>query len=103
LGRTPRMLHGMGTYFTPGTPLWDDPQLIRDDAAAEQLAELMGSQPALVMRGNGVATAAESLASAVVLTWYLEDAARVDLDCLASGVEAKVISPEEAQRRATRS
>lgn len=102
LGRTPRVLHGMGSYFAPGTPLWDDPQLIRDDAAAERLADLMASSPALVMRGNGVVAAGDSLQSAVVLTWYLEDAARVELDCLASGQPAKELGLEESQRRATR-
>ena len=63
----------------------------------------MAESPALVMRGNGVIAAAESLQSAVVLTWYLEDAARVELDCLASGQPAKELGLEESQRRATRS
>ena len=102
LGCTPRMLHGMGTYFSPETPLWDDPQLIREDDAAERLADLMGESPALVMRGNGVVTAGDSLQSAVVLAWYLEDAARVELDCRGSGLSPRVISTDEAARRATR-
>lgn len=102
LGRTPRVLHGMGSYFSPGAPLWDDPQLIRDDTSAEQLAEMFGDGAALVMRGNGMVTASDSVQSAVVLAWYLEDAARVELDCLASGVPAKPLSHDEATRRATR-
>lgn len=102
LGRTPRALHGMGAYFAPRAPLWDDPQLVRTDAQAEALAELLGAAPALVMRGNGVVTAAPSLEDAVVLTWYLEDAARIEIDCLHAGASPIVLTDDEAQRRATR-
>ncbi len=99
--RTPRPLHGFGSYFAPGAPLWDDPQLLRDDAAAAALVEAMGRAPAIVMRGNGVVTAAETLERAVVLAWYLEDAARVELDVLQAGIEPAVLSAGEAATRAT--
>lgn len=101
LRRTPRPLHGFGSYFSPGAPLWDDPQLLRDDTAAAALAVAMGQAPAIVMRGNGVVTAAETLERAVVLAWYLEDAARVELEVLHAGVEAAVLTPDEAAKRAT--
>ena len=102
LRRTPRPLHGFGAYFAPGAPLWDDPQLLRDDAAAAALAAAMGQAAAIVMRGNGVVTAAETLERAVVLAWYLEDAARVELEVLqvAGGIEPVVLGPEEAAKRA---
>jgi len=82
---TPRIRHGFGSYFYPGIPLWDDPLLIRSDAAAERLAEQMGNALAIVMRGNGLVTAGESIEEAVVRAWYAEDAARVELDVLAAG------------------
>src|SRR5690606_8442459 len=85
LGLTPVARHGFGAYFHPQPPLWDDPLLLRSDPQAEQLAEQLGSPPAIVMRGNGAVTAGRTLAEAVVLAWYLEDAARVELDCLAAG------------------
>ena len=99
--RTPRALHGFGSYFAPCAPLWDNPQLLRDDAAATALAEAMGQAPAIVMRGNGVVTAAETLERAVVLAWYLEDAARVELEVLCAGLEPAVLDADEAGRRAT--
>lgn len=98
---TPRALHGMGSYFYPAPPLWDDPQLIRSDEQAQKLVELMTDAPAIVMRGNGVVTAAESLQKAVVLTWYLEDAARIELDCQHSGLSPTPLDAEEAAKRAT--
>ena len=105
LRRTPRPLHGFGAYFAPRVPLWDDPQLIRSDAQASAVIEAMGESHGVVMRGNGVVTAAGSIEELVALTWYLEDAARIELDVLASGIEADavVLSTEEAQQRATRS
>ncbi|WP_369855521.1 class II aldolase/adducin family protein [Candidatus Thalassolituus haligoni] len=103
LGRTPRALHGMGSYFAPCPELWDDPQLIRSDEAANALADQLGDGSAIVMRGNGVVTAAISLEEAVSLTWYLNDAARVELDCLSMAQAVRELSLAEAHQRATRS
>jgi HCOMODA/2-hydroxy-3-carboxy-muconic semialdehyde decarboxylase len=100
--RTPRMVHGMSSYFWAGVPLWDDPQLIRSDAQATALAMLLGESSALVMRGNGVVTAGSNLAEAVVLTWYLEDAARIEIDCSGMNDEPVVLSQAEGRQRATK-
>ena len=63
----------------------------------------MGKARAIVMRGNGAVTAGASLEDAVVLTWYLEDAARVEFEARAAGIaEAGVILGEaEVTQRAT--
>lgn len=103
--RTPRALHGMGSYFGAGAALWDDPQFVRDDASASAVVDCMGNANALVMRGNGVVVAAASLAEAIVLTWYLEDAARIELAVRAAslGDEAVELDTAARERRATRS
>lgn len=100
---TPQPRHGFGSYFAPCPPLWDDPQLLRNDAQAAALAEQMGAARAIVMRGNGAVTAGKSLEEAVVLTWYLEDAARVEFEARAAGIaETGVVFGEaEAAQRAT--
>ena len=100
LGRTPRALHGFGAYFAPCPPLHSDPRLVRDDASAAALAERMGGARAIVMRGNGAVTSGESLEEAVALAWYLEDAARVELAVLNTGVEPLVFTAEEVRDRA---
>lgn len=99
---TPRPRLGFGAYFAPMPPLWDDPQLLRDDGAAAALAETMKDAPAIVMRGNGAVTAGRSLEEAVVLTWYLEEAARVEWECRAigAGESGVVLDADEAKRRA---
>ena len=53
------------------------------------------------MRGNGAVTVGESIEQAVVFAWYLEEAARVELDVLATGLADKHRSlREEASVRA---
>lgn len=99
---TPAPRHGMGSYFSPAVPLWDDPQLVRSDEQAAGVAAALGNARAVVMRGNGAVVAAPSIEQAVVLTWYLEDAARIELQLRAAGLaDGPVLSPEEAARRAT--
>ena len=99
MGRTPRSRHGFGAYFHPGPPLWPSPQLLRSDDQAVALADQMGRAPGILMRGNGAVVAGESLEQAVVLTWYLEDMCRVELDCLAAGGEGPILTEEEAAAR----
>ncbi|CAB3631259.1 hypothetical protein DFP87_10116 [Achromobacter marplatensis] len=61
-----------------------------------------GAASAIAMRGNGAVVAAESLLHATVLTWYLEDAARIEWQLRAAGLAdgAPVLSPAEAAARA---
>ena len=101
--RTPRPRHGLGAYFGKGAALWDDPQLVRDDALAAAVIDAMGEAQAVVMGGNGAVVAAESLERVLALTWYLEDAARLELAVLGAGLEeaSAVLTPAERERRAT--
>ncbi|WP_397473786.1 class II aldolase/adducin family protein [Pusillimonas sp.] len=102
-GITPAARHGIGAYFSPSVPLWNDIQLIRSRQQAEGVAQIMGESPAVVMRGNGAVVAAESLEKAVALTWYLEDAARIELNLRCAGLASNdgVIKHQAAQQRAT--
>jgi HCOMODA/2-hydroxy-3-carboxy-muconic semialdehyde decarboxylase len=99
-GLVPVPRHGIGAYFK-AVPLWDDPRLLRDDAAAAGLAETLGDAAALVMRGNGAVVVGETLPQAVTLAWFLEDAARVEQSVRAMGlnIEAALLSPEEIDAR----
>ncbi|HEY9278856.1 MAG TPA: class II aldolase/adducin family protein [Eoetvoesiella sp.] len=102
-GVTPLPRHGMGSYFSPVVPLWDDVQLIRSEAQAAGVVKAMGLQPAVVMRGNGAVVAASTLEKAVSLTWYLEDAARIELQLRGAGLalDGCVMTSDQAKSRAT--
>ena len=99
-GVVPGPRHGIGAYFRQ-VPLWNDPKLLRDDAAAAALSDTLGDAPALVMRGNGAVVVGESLPQAVALAWFLEDAARVERDVRAMGLDVEVarLSAEEIEAR----
>lgn len=95
-GIVPVPRHGMGAYFAE-LPLWDDPRLLRDDASATALAQAMGSASAIVMRGNGAIVAEQTLERAVTLAWFLEDAARVERDIRAMGLDPALGLLSEAE------
>lgn len=100
-GIVPVPRHGIGAYFAE-LPLWDDPRLLRDDPSAKALAQALGSAPAIVMRGNGAIVAEQTLERAVTLAWFLEDAARVERDIRAMGLDPAtglLSEPEIAARQ----
>jgi HCOMODA/2-hydroxy-3-carboxy-muconic semialdehyde decarboxylase len=101
LRRTPRPRHGFGAYFAPQPPLWDDPRLLRDDALAGQLAAQLGTAPAIVMRANGAVVVGASLVEAVALSWFLEEAARVETELLRMNQDGDrtLLTPEEVTAR----
>lgn len=104
LRRTPRPRHGFGAYFAPAPPLWDDPRLLRDDAAAARLAAALGPAKAIVMRANGAVTAGADLVEAVALAWFLEEAARIEvgvIDLRADGPETLLTEEETVARQVT--
>ncbi len=85
-GVVPQPRHGIGAYFDR-LPLWPDPRLLRDDTAAAGLAEMLGDASAIVMRGNGAVVVGDTLQKAVTLAWFLEDAARIERDIRAMGLD----------------
>ncbi len=104
LGIAPRVLHGLGSYFYPAPPLWQQTALIRDDQLAGLVAEELGDAVAIVLRGNGAVVTGGGLEVACANAFFLEDAARVELSLLsARTTNAEIIeySAEEAAARAT--
>lgn len=103
--RTPKPRIGFATYFAPCPPLWDDPLLLRDDVAAEKFAETLGDARAIVMRGNGCVLTGATVEEAIVMAFFLEEAAKTELAVMASGQETEsvVYSPEQAKARAVSS
>ncbi|MEY4502551.1 MAG: hypothetical protein RIS52_2441 [Pseudomonadota bacterium] len=93
----PHPRHGIGAYFHPGPAFWDDPRLLRDELSAGALADALGGHNAIIMRGNGAIVVADGLEKAVSLSWFLEDAARIERDVrsMHCAPEAGLLSPDE--------
>ena len=103
--RTPKPRIGFGSYFAPSPPLWDDPLLLRDNSMAAKLAETLDNARAIIMRGNGCILTGNTVEEAIVMAFYLEEAAKTELAVMATGKEESSIiySNEEANARAVSS
>jgi HCOMODA/2-hydroxy-3-carboxy-muconic semialdehyde decarboxylase len=103
--RTPKPRIGFATYFAPCPPLWNDPGLLRDDEAAARLAETLGDARAIVMRGTGCILTGATVEEAIVMAFYLEEAAKTELAVMQTGQEGSslVLSTEQAKARAVSS
>jgi HCOMODA/2-hydroxy-3-carboxy-muconic semialdehyde decarboxylase len=100
MGITPAARHGLGAYFAPAPPLWNDPRLLRDTVAASGLAEALGSAPAIVMRANGAITVGRNIEEAAAFAFFLEDAARVERDIRSMGLDPATGLLDESEIRA---
>lgn len=82
-------------------PFWDDPRLLRDDAAATRLASALGQSEAIVMRANGAVVVGTSIIEAVALSWFLEEAARVEVSLMQMGQDGDhtLLSADETLAR----
>jgi HCOMODA/2-hydroxy-3-carboxy-muconic semialdehyde decarboxylase len=98
LGRAPKIRHVFGAMFAPEVKYSADIRLMRDDAIAAEVADLMGASPGIIMRGIGAVTAGADIKQALCLAWFLEDMSRLELAVLSSGQadEAPVYTTDEA-------
>ncbi len=101
LRRTPRALHGLGSYFAPQPPLWPGVALVRDDDSAVAVAERLGDARAIVLAGNGCVCIGETIRHAAAHAFFLEDAARIELALFAAPEPPVEYTPDEARTRAT--
>jgi HCOMODA/2-hydroxy-3-carboxy-muconic semialdehyde decarboxylase len=101
LGRPPKARHGFGAFFNPTPAYWDDPTLMRSDIIAAAVADRLGHNHGIILRGNGAVLAGADLMQTVTLAWFLEDMCRVELAVLATGEadSAPLLTQREADVR----
>ena len=92
LGRTPRPRHGFGSYFSPSVPFWPRPALVRDEASATGVAELLGDAPALVLNVNGAGTVGRTAEQAPALGWFLLPKLECDSSAAFGRMPKRIIS-----------
>lgn len=100
LGRVPKPRHGVGAFIA-GCKFWNDPRLLRDDGLAQQLAERLANEVALIMRGNGAVTVGNSIETAMCMAWCLEDSAKIEryVSELTEATEGSLLSDDEISAR----
>jgi HCOMODA/2-hydroxy-3-carboxy-muconic semialdehyde decarboxylase len=90
-------------FIGDGLPVFDirdaagiTDMLVSDSTRGSALARTLGDEPAVLMRGHGVAVVGPSLRHAVGRSIYLEVNARIQLEAIGLGGEVTYLAPEEA-------
>jgi ribulose-5-phosphate 4-epimerase/fuculose-1-phosphate aldolase len=92
-------LHGQGSFLGSQVPVFDDAILVRDEARAVELAERLGDEHALLLRGNGAVTVGVNTGEAVARMWVLEASAQMNSVAAAAGKPTPLSDDEQAAWR----
>lgn len=95
VGQPVRAVANCGVFFGKGTPLFDSPALITTPELGRAIAEILGDEPALLLRGHGAVVAADSVERALWLGVNLDKTARIQILASALGTP-KAHTDEEA-------
>lgn len=98
LGKSPRVVHGFGSFLGERVPIFPKPFLIVSPELGEELAECLGDAQAALLRGNGDLVTGRSIAEATVKAIFLEESCRLQYLALCAG-EPAYFSPEEIEVR----
>ena len=93
-------VHNHGSFFSGGVPVFRTPDLISNQKLGEEVAQTLGSKPAVLLRGNGQVTVGRSIPEAVMMAIYLEEAAEILYGALQVGKPIPLSAHESAQRQA---
>ena len=90
-------VHNHGSFFASGVPVFQPTPLISTMELGTQVAGALGDNPAILLRGNGQVTVGRSIAEAVIMAIYLEEAADMLYGALQVG-EPIFLRDEESGR-----
>jgi L-ribulose-5-phosphate 4-epimerase len=92
-------VHNHGSFFSGGVPVFHSPQLISTSVLGDAVVKTIADKPAVLLRGNGQVTAGRSIAEAVMMAIYLEEAAEILYGALQIGTPIPLTSAESAERQ----
>ncbi len=65
-----------GAVFGESVPVYDEPELVRNDVQGRAFALVLGQRRAALLRGHGALVLGDDVPSCVTLALYLEESAR---------------------------
>ena len=74
-----------GVFFGKGTPIFDSPALITTPELGRQVAETLGDQCAILLRGHGAVLVADTIERVLWLGVNLDKTARIQILASALG------------------
>ena len=92
-------VHNHGSFFAGGVPVFKKPDLISSAALGAEMVESLGEHPAILLRGNGQVTVGRTIAEAVMMAIYLEEAAAILYGALQIGTPIPLTQTESSRRR----
>jgi L-ribulose-5-phosphate 4-epimerase len=92
-------VHNHGSFFAGGVPVFSTPDLITSANLGNEVAQLLGDKPAILLRGNGQVTVGRTIPEAVMMAIYLEEAAEVLYGALQIGKPIALTVDESKQRQ----
>ncbi|MBV8083309.1 MAG: class II aldolase/adducin family protein [Chloroflexi bacterium] len=102
IGQPHRVIHHSAGVFGEGVPEYDRIGLIRSRELGDAVAASLGSRPAVMMRGHGIAVGLRDVRAATVAACFLEESCDLQLRMLAAaggdGGKLRAFRPEEAER-----
>lgn len=91
-------VHNHGCFFFGGVPVFAKSDLISTAELADEMLEVLGDRPAVLLRGNGQVVVGQTVPEAVMMAIYLEETADIYYAALQIGAPI-VLSFEECQSR----
>ncbi|MGH7767294.1 MAG: class II aldolase/adducin family protein [Candidatus Binatia bacterium] len=88
-------VHNHGSFFHGGVPVFAQTPLISTLTLGDRVAETLGNNPAVLLRGNGQVTVGRTIPEAVMMAIYLEEAADMLYGALQIG-EPVLLGSEES-------
>jgi ribulose-5-phosphate 4-epimerase/fuculose-1-phosphate aldolase len=92
-------VHNHGSFFAGGVPVFKKPDLISSAALGAEMVESLGEHPAILLRGNGQVIVGRTIAEAVMMAIYLEEAAAILYGALQIGTPIPLTQTESSRRR----
>jgi len=101
VGQTVQPMHNYSAIFYEGVPVFEGTGQVESPERAGEIAQLLGTAKAVILRGHGAVVVGQSIREACILALYLEESARLQVEALKLGT-SKFFSRQEAERIAKR-
>jgi ribulose-5-phosphate 4-epimerase/fuculose-1-phosphate aldolase len=101
LGQTIRPMHNYSAIFYDGVPLYTGTGQVESPTRAAEMAKLLGSARALMLRGHGAVVVGQSIREVCMASLFLEESARLQTEAMRLGTPM-FMERDEAEKIAKR-
>jgi ribulose-5-phosphate 4-epimerase/fuculose-1-phosphate aldolase len=85
VGETVRPMHNYSAIFYEGVPVFTGAGQVETPERAAEIAKLLGSAKAILLRGHGAVVVGKTVREAAILALFLEESARLQTEAMKLG------------------